>query len=109
MVREFTIFGYDIFLGFAGVGAMASVVLWVWVSFGIRGHLGGGILHAATIILSVATFLLIDATLIVHLVFQIGQFYFRLMVAFAFGVQVVAAISAILLIRQIRRRRRSSD
>lgn len=109
MVREFTLFGYDIFLGFAGIGAVVSMALWVWVSFGLRGHLHGGILHAATIILTIATLMLIDATLVAGLVFQLDRFTFRMMIAFAFGVQVVAAISALLLLRQIKSRRRRTD
>jgi hypothetical protein len=109
MVREFTLFGYDVFLGFAGIGAVVSTALWVWVAFNLRGHLSGGILHAACIILSVTTFLLIDAILIAGLVFQIDRLLFRMLIAFAFGVQLVAAISAILLIRQIRMRRRTTD
>lgn len=109
MAHEFTLFGYDVLLGFAGIGAIVSMVMWVWVSFGLRGHLVGGLLHAATIILSVATFILIDVILIAGLVFQIDRLAFRMMIAFAFGVQVVAAISALLLLRQLKRRRRTTD
>jgi hypothetical protein len=99
------IFGVDLFLGAAAVGAALSLGLWLYVMARIRPALVHGPLHTATVLLATAAFVSLDLVLLWGLVLRPDPILFRMAVAFVFGIQTVAAIAAVLMLRQMRRRR----
>lgn len=102
------VFGTDLFIGFAVIGALISLVLWLFVLARIRPALSSrlGVLHTATVLLSTASFIGIDLVLLWNFAYHPTPQPFRIVVAFVFGIQAVAAASATLFLRRHREKAR---
>lgn len=105
-MNRIEIFGVDLFLGFAVIGAALSLLLWLYVMVRVRPALIHGPMHTATVMLSTSTFIGIDIVLLWGFALRPDPLLFRMAIAFVFGVETVAAISAVLLLRRLRRARR---
>jgi len=94
------IFGVDVFFGFTVLGAILSLVLWVWVTARIKPSLIHGPVDTAAVLLSHAAFIGVDGVLLWGVAIRPDPYLFRVILAFVFGIQLVAAFCAALSQRQ---------
>lgn len=99
------IFGIDVFLGFAVLGAALSLALWLWVTVNIKPFLVHGTLNTATVLLTNAAFIGIDLILLWGFALRPDPLQFRIVIAFVFGIQTTAALCALLSQRQRKARK----